>query len=388
MLLSILMACADVRPVAAETSDEAASRIVMPNGGALLRPLAARLTASVVAGSFPLEVSLDASSSDLGSGRVRYEWSFGDGAASVGASSAVHTYVGEGLFEASVTVVDVRNGRRSTADVTVDVEAPGCPAEASPVVWGHVDDGGLTELSGIVTSRIDPEAYWVHEDSGQTPEIIAMNQWGNTLGTYTLPDDFSDFEDLAAAVDPETGISTLFLGDIGDNARARSEIAVWVTEEPDPHADGDLEPLRMALEYPDGAKDSETLLVDPLTFDLYVVTKSSSGSTGVYVKRAPHDDEGPHTLEHVGTPSALAITATAGDVSPDGLWVVVRDYSDTARLFVRDGYAPLEDAFDGSYCSIDIAGEQQGEAIAFDAGGGGLITVSEGTNEPLNFVGL
>jgi hypothetical protein len=211
---------------------------------------------------------------------------------------------------------------------------------------------------------------------------------GATLSEHELPDDFTDFEDLAAAVDPATGVPMLFLGDIGDNGYAYDEVAVWVLEEPDPLVDGALSPLRMALTYPDGARNAETLLVDPLTLDLYVVTKESSGPAEVYVKRAPHDAEGPFELENLGDRATLELTATGGDVSPDGSLVVVRDYTETALLFVRDGYLPLEDAFDEAPCELAIHGEFQGEAIGFTLDGAGVVTVSEGSGPSLYYVEL
>lgn len=370
----------DLLPDTPVDPDDAAT-VSRPVAGA--SPLVARLTADVVSGAFPLQVSFDATASDLGAGPVRREWTFGDGADAVGGDRVVHTFVGEGTFAATVTLVDPQEAI-STAEVTIEVSRPSCPQAAPAVTWGAVEDHDLEELSGLVASRVDPTAFWVHEDSGNTPVLTAIDSSGATLSRHELPDRFADFEDLAAAVDPETGVPTLFLGDIGDNGQSRGEIVVWVVDEPHPDVDGPLEPLAMHLTYPDGARNAETLLVDPVTFDLYLVTKG--GNAGVYVKRAPHDAEGPFELEALGEPASLALTATGGDVSPDGSRVVVRDYTETARLWIRDGYLPLEDAFDAEPCAVAIHPEQQGEAIAFTAGG--LVTVSEGVGPSLYYIGL
>lgn len=351
-------------------------------------PLVARLAADVVAGEFPLRVTFDGAASSQGEGVVAYEWSFGDGARSTeDDGDAVHTYVGEGVFTATLTLVDTV-GAVSMAELTIEVSAPGCPTGGQVVSWGNVADGGLTELSGIVSSRRAPDAWWVHEDSGQAAVLVAVDGAGVTLSEHPLPDAFEDFEDLAAAVDPVTDTPTLFLGDIGDNGHSRDAIAVWVAAEPDPRVDGALAPLRMELTYPDGPHNAETLLVDPVTFDLYIVTKVSSGRASVYVKRAPHDTLGPFVLEALGDRQTLELTATGGDVSPDGSLVAVRDYTSTARIFVRDGYRPLEDAFDQAPCEIGIHDEQQGEAIGFTPDGAGVVTVSEGGNPALYYIGL
>ena len=372
------------------TSDFLAiSDAVRPTGPGILitleDPLVARIDADTDSGTFPLAVSFDASASQAASGS-RYEWDFGDGALADGLSTS-HTYLGEGSFEATLTLIDDLTGALSETTVTIDVDYPSCPVPAVPLAWGHVDDPGLSELSGIVTSRIDSEAYWVHEDSGNSPVLTAIDKWGATQGVYTLPGWWSDFEDVSIQIDPATGDSMLFMGDIGNNGHDRSEIAVWVAEEPDPHSDGALDPTRMALTYPDGRSlDSETLLVDPLTLDLFIVSKEYDGPISLFVKRAPHVGEGPFELEDLGE-LPFEITATGGDVSSDGTRIVIRDYSPTALVWNRDGYRPLEEALFDLPCEIEIENEPQGEAIAFTAEGG-IVTVSEGTQEPLNYVGL
>jgi hypothetical protein len=347
--------------------------------------LVARIAADAVTGDFPLVVSFDGTTSDLGTGGPRFEWDFGDGALGDG-ELASHTYIGEGSFEATLTLFDDLIGAESTTSVTIEVGFPPCPTTAAPVEWGHVDDGELSELSGIVSSRIDPEAYWVHEDSGQEDTLTAIDMWGATLGTYTLPE-LSDFEDIAIAVDPETGVSTLFLGDIGDNGHSRGDVEVYVVAEPDPRASGDLVPFPMHLDYPEGSLDSESLLVDPLTLDVFIVTKEHDGAFELYVKRAPHA-EGDYVLENLGEFPFEEFTATAGDVSPDGTRIVLRDYTDTALIWMRDAYRPLEEALDQTPCEFDIADEGQGEAMGFTFDGTGVVTVSEGENEVLNYIEL
>lgn len=344
-------------------------------------PVVARLEVDDDDGDFPLVVSFDATGSDLGSGQVRYEWSFGDGAEVDGDAEVVHTYVGEGKFEATVTLVDEVTGEESVAEVDIDVDTPKCPKEDPAVAWGLVDSS-LTAISGIVASRTDDEAYWIHEDHDDT--LTAVDADGVTLSEQDLPG-VVDLEDVAAAVDPDTGEALLFVGDIGDNDLVRASIEVWVVEEPDPTDDGDLDPLRMELTYPDFPRDAESLFVDPLTLDVFVLTK---GGGELFAKRAPHDDEGPFELEALGTFEELDFTATGADVSADGAWIVVRDYGTTARIWPRDGYEPLEEAFEEEPCEVEVFLEEQGEGVAFTVDGSGLVTVGEGELQSLHHVPL
>jgi PKD repeat protein len=363
-------------------------RSVVPKASAssVPQPFRAQVAVDVSSGEFPLVVSFDATQSDLGTGVTSYQWTFGDGTVGEGANPS-HVYLGEGSFEATLTLTERNTGAVSVADVVIDVGVPACPVAAQPADWGHVDDAELDEISGIVASRLDPAAWWVHNDSGNVDTIVSINKWGNTLSTQELPGSWRDFEDISSAVDPATGISWLFLGDIGDNGYSRDDVSVWVAEEPDPRTDGELVAMEMELTYPNGARNAETLLVDPLTLDVYIVTKDYDGDAELYVKRAPHDSEGPFELEDLGDLS-FELVATGGDVSADGTRIVLRDYSDTAYVWHRDGYLPLEDALLETPCEIEIASERQGEAVAFTPDGVGVVTVSEGRQELIHYIEL
>jgi PKD repeat protein len=381
MLGILIVACSAPDTTAQIASVDAASE-------ARRKPIAARIAADVADGEFPLEVSFDASGSTLGAKAVEYEWSFGDGTVVSGGPQITHTYIGAGSFDAKLTLKGGLLGKTASATTTVTTTAPGCPDEGPPVYLGSVDDPALDEISGIAVSRIDPEVRWVHEDSGNSPVLVAMDSSGATLSEHPVVGTLTDWEDIEVQTDPATGVSKVFLADIGDNGYSRGEVAVYVADEPDPGADGDLAPLKMRLTYPGGPRNAEALLVDPVTFDLYIVSKVSSGASEVFVKRAPHDSAGPFVLENLGAKSSLTFTATGGDVSADGTRIVLRDYTSTAHLWVRDGYVPLEDAFEDASCPVTIHTEQQGEAIAFGADGTSLLTASEGVAQPLYEIGL
>ena len=378
----LLLACTET----ATTEPPADARFAL-TAGAPGGSLLAWIDADADAGDFPLVVSFDPGGSSLGSGSVRYDWSFGDGAGAVDAGEVVHTYVGEGSFVASLTLTDEVTGDVSVSELTIEVSTPDCPDEGSPEDLGTLEDDEVDELSGIAVSRLDPTVYWVHEDGDESDRLLAVDAEGAVLSEQGLPDEIDDLEDISAVVDPQTGTPTLFLADTGDNDEERDNAAVWVVAEPDPWIDGELVPLRMELTYPDGPVDAESLLVDPLTMDLYLLTKESDEAR-VYVKRAPHDDEGPFEVEALGTWSSLDFMASGGDVSADGTRVVVRGYSSHARVWMRDGYLPLEAAFDEDPCTVDIRSEEQGEGVAFTADGAGLVTVSEGEDPSVSYVEL
>jgi hypothetical protein len=132
------------------------------------------------------------------------------------------------------------------------------------------------------------------------------------------------------------------------------------------------------MAYPDGPRDAEALLVDPLTRDLYILSKRDLFSR-VYRAGYPPSTTTQTTLEFVCMlPLGLV---TAGDVSPDGNQVIVRGMFQ-ACLWRRDPARPLWQAFDGKVWDLPLASEPQGEAIGFDGHGQGYYTTSEG-KDPL-----
>ena len=273
-------------------------------------------------------------------------------------------------------------------------------APAALADWPQFDPGvqvgalrqpEINEASGLAGSRANPGVLWVHNDSGDTPRAFAIDEQGQMLGTYSiLGASAVDWEDMAVGPGPTPGQQYLYLGDIGDNLALRGSvlppIAVYRVPEPEvslgqtPSVFGLAGAEAVTLTYPDGPRDAETLIVDPLTGDLYVVSKRESLSR---VYRVAADD-----LVHGATVTMEFKCelpwggATGGDVSPDGQWVVVRGYSN-ASVWTRPAGGALWEAFGTSPVDAPLVSEPQGESIAFDADGRGYYTVSEGTYQPI-----
>ena len=158
---------------------------------------------------------------------------------------------------------------------------PALCGELRMTITGRVDPASNTgELSGLVASRRQPGVLWGIEDSGNTPSLVGLRADGTFLGRYAVTGaENVDWEDVAAAG------SDIYAADIGDNLSARAEIAVYRVPEPDASTGGGptVPATRLTLAYPDGAHDAESLLVDPRTRELIVVTKDFAGPGRVYV---------------------------------------------------------------------------------------------------------
>lgn len=253
---------------------------------------------------------------------------------------------------------------------------------------GTVQTDKITEASGIVASRVSPGVLWVHNDSGNSARIYALNAEGKLLGAYRPKGArCRDWEDIAIGPGPDPNRSYLYIGDIGDNDGKYSSIIVYRVPEPvvDPNrtiAEAEIGPAdAIELTYPDGPKDAETLLVDPLNGDIYVITKRELFCR-VYRAQGPQSTTSSAVMKLAATlPWGFAV---GGDVSPDGRWVVVRGPF-SASLWRRPEGQELWKAFGTESFRLQLARERQGEAICFDADGLGCFTIGEQRHPPIYY---
>ncbi len=252
---------------------------------------------------------------------------------------------------------------------------------------GKVQNDSLRELSGIAASRRNPGVLYVHNDSGDAPQIYAINEKAQLLGVCRIKDATArDWEDIAVGPGPDPNRSYVYIGDIGDNGAKRPEVIVYRVPEPkvdavtpfDRMTTGAAEALRFV--YPDKPRDAETLLVDPLTRDIYIISKRELAPR-VYRAAYPQSMTQQTRLEQVAL-LPLGTFPTGGDVAPDGRRVIVRGMFNAA-LWERPVGEPLWHAFSGQPKTIPVAPEPQGEAICFDRQGAGYFTISEGKNPTL-----
>jgi len=240
-----------------------------------------------------------------------------------------------------------------------------------PEQRGTVEPDGLVELSGLAASRRHPGELYAHNDSGDVARLFVIDGTGRAVDEVTVAGVTPfDWEDLALHDD------VLYVGDIGDNARARSEIVVARVAEADIRA-RDATATTIPLSYPDGPHDAEALMVDPVAEQLVVVTKEPAGTSGVYV--TPLADPG--ALELVATLDlGVAELVTAGDISSDGALLALRTYG-AVLLWERRAGEPIADALARDPCRAPSAREPQGEALALTADG--YMTISEGEHPPV-----
>ncbi len=266
------------------------------------------------------------------------------------------------------------------------------PAFLAPVQSGTVASADVVEASGLAAARKTVGVLFSHNDSGDGPYVYAMTSAGAHLAKYQLTGaTANDWEDMAIGPGPSVGETYLYIGDIGANVPV-SNVTVYRVVEPVVAAAPGITALggvdAIPMTYPDGPHNAECLLSDPVSGDLFIVTKEGSGQSKVFRAPAPHAAGVNIVLLDVGTIDVGAFSSsvlvTGGDVSPAGDLIALRTYTGV-YLWPRQPGAALAGSFASAPVACPAAAEGQGETVAFAADGGGYYTVSEGAGQPIWF---
>jgi hypothetical protein len=282
--------------------------------------------------------------------------------------------------------------------------APFLPAQQVGTIAAPV----IKEASGLAASRQHPGVLWTHNDSGGENVVYAITISGTLLGTYSFGSgSIWDTEDIAIGPGPTPGVDYIYWADIGDNGNERTSIVV--KRAPEPSVDLNQSPVTVTLsgvdliklQYPTGAhapseKDAETMFVDSVKRDIYVVTKRGVPNK-VYRASYPQSTGSTTTLEWVadlppefnGTPGSWDGGPTGGDMSPDGSLLVIRQYSwktPAAAVWYRPAGSNVASVFAGQYCAVVLQADGAGEAIGWDPDGLGFYTTEDETaNAPIRY---
>ncbi len=254
--------------------------------------------------------------------------------------------------------------------------APGTPLSV-------VQPTDLDEASGLVHARSNTDYVWTHNDSGGEAMMFLLHLNGADSGRYTLSGITNvDWEDVALGAGPDDNINYLYAGDIGDNRAQRSSYSIHRFPEPDltlrdlPATESIDDFQTIEFIYEDGARDAETLMVDPTTRDLFIVSKREASNI-LYKLPFPQDTVALDTAVRV---RVLPFTfSTAGDISQDGNEVLIKNYLNV-YYWRKQGAESIEELLQNPPTRLNYTQEPQGEAIAFRVDGTSYLTISEIAN--------
>lgn len=259
------------------------------------------------------------------------------------------------------------------------------------ISMGQLADRAINEASGIAVSYSNPGMLWTHNDSGDKARIYLIDSLGRTMMRVTLPGIKNrDWEDITTGPGPDLARPYVYIGEIGDNDARYEFKLIYRMEEPSfKSSDTVIEQVdSIKFVYPDGNRDAETLMIDPLTRDLYIVSKRErkvnlyrlsfpQSTTEVMVAELAAAELDFNRLgEEKGYNPRYFNQVVGGDISPDGSEVLIKDYS-SVYYWKRRAGEKLEDVLRRNPEVLPYAPEARGEAITFSNGGYGYYTLSE-----------
>lgn len=228
----------------------------------------------------------------------------------------------------------------------------------------------IVESSGLARSTYKRPVLWTHNDSGAGAKVYAVRRNGTTRATVTLGGASAlDWEDIAAGPN-----HSLWVGDVGNNAKRRDVVQVYRFTEPKELRDRTVQATRFDLRYPDGRHNAEGIMVHPRTGRLYVVTKSESGGA---VYRAP-ENLSTGSVNRLTRVASAPAKITAASFAPGGRRFVLCNYSD-AWVYPSVGARGTR---------FSTPGLRQGESLEVARGGGAVFMGSEGSRSPVYKVSL
>jgi hypothetical protein len=267
-------------------------------------------------------------------------------------------------------------------------------------ISGRLQNKELNEISGISASWIHDDIYYVHNDSGDTSRFFAITAEGKIKSVIYFKGDpkeelgVRDCEDIAVGIGPASGKSYVYIGDIGDNKAERQYITIYRMEEQKAWIGKDsivkANAVPVHFKYPDGPRDAESLMIDPIEKLIYIVSKRTDSVT---VYTSPLNFKANDTLTLTKC-CKLYFTGfrpfkwiTAGDISKDGQQVLLKDYV-KVYYWKRNHNEPIWKTMQRKPAELPYQQEKQGEAIGFTPDGKGYYTTSEGVFSPIYYYSI
>jgi hypothetical protein len=236
----------------------------------------------------------------------------------------------------------------------------------------------LEEASGLAASINNPGYFWTVNDSGNAAEVFLIDDHANIQLVCQLTKATNrDWEEIRIGSD--SGKNYLYIADIGDNKGEYDLKFIYRFEEPllSTAKKVIIDVIdTLIIKMPDGKRDTESVMIDPLTKDLFILSKREE-SIGLYLTQYPFPND-TLLLEKVLTMPFHNIVS--GDISADGQEVLLKTY-DNIFYWKKSGSENISELLSKEPKELPYTPEKQGEAIAWALDGSGFYTLSESSKK-------
>lgn len=242
-----------------------------------------------------------------------------------------------------------------------------------------ITPGIIDEASGLASSATMGGYLWTLQDSGRPNSLYLISADGKAIKEFNIPGATNhDWEDLASGPGPVEGVNYLYIGETGNNnpPMTSTNIIYRIPEIGnigEAFKQNNLE--KITYSYPDGPRDAETVLLDPLTKDIFIVSKELD-KAGLYRLPYPQSTSAVITAEKVGNIPSVVFT-TGGSVSVNGGEILIRTYISASYWKRKTGETIGQTLLRSPTKQLFIAAEPQGESICFDREAKGFYTLGE-----------
>lgn len=260
-------------------------------------------------------------------------------------------------------------------------EATDDPADAflPGVKIAELNSKELKEISGLAASISNRRMLWAHNDSGNEPEVYLLNEKLEIKLTIRLDGiENRDWEDITVGPGPADGKNYIYVGEIGDNDAQYEYKYIYRFEEPKWSGEHDEKITlrkfdRITFNLSDEVKDTETLMIDPTTKSLYVVSKREEP---VYVYELTYPQSTTNVISAAKLFSLPFSKIVGGDVSASGNEILLKNYNHVFYWSTTTP-KPFIDILKTEPRQVPYEQEPQGESIALSRDGNGFYTISE-----------
>lgn len=254
---------------------------------------------------------------------------------------------------------------------------------------GELTDKKIKEASGLVSSINNPGMLWTHNDSGNDAQIFLIDEKLNIKATVTLAGvENRDWEDIAVGPGPDSTRQYVYVGDIGDNDAEYQFKYIYRFEEPTVAAGNseitisDVDKITFKLS--DRVKDTESLMIDPYTKNIYLISKRENP---VYLYELKYPQTEGETLVASRIMELPFTSIVAADYLSQNGSVLIKNY-EHIYYWENKNKADIITLMKQQPVEIPYEPEPQGESIAWKTDGTGFYTLSEKKKREPSFLYL